>query len=284
MAGSSYWRNMQFKRSKTGLIPVLVAATLLMCGCKSNDYQVIQSEDSSIEASTNAAIESSSLNDVSVSDAAMSKDSDAGDTASGTYDGVSSGDSANDNDSCVTIKVYVCGAVNNSGVYELSSGDRIADAVDAAGGFSDEADTEYLNLAMVLSDGMKIQVPTIKEIEELEKAKADDSSKGISDGSDGTSFVVTGDGKSVDTNKHTSEADSTSSSGNDASDKGNVLVNINTAGVDELCTLSGIGKSRADAIIAYRSEHGPFQSIEDIKKVSGIKDKVFEQIKDSITV
>ena len=106
------------------------------------------------------------------------------------------------------------------------------------------------------------------------------------DGSADTSFVVTGDGKPVDTNKQNSEADNTSalSSCDNTSDSSNVLVNINTAGVDELCTLSGIGKSRADAIIAYRNENGPFKSIEDIKKVSGIKDKVFEQIKDSITV
>ena len=124
------------------------------------------------------------------------------------------------------------------------------------------------------------------EIEELEKAKAQSSSDNQADGSADTSFVVTGDGKPVDTNKQNSEADNTSalSSCDNASDSSNVLVNINTAGVDELCTLSGIGKSRADAIIAYRNENGPFKSIEDIKKVSGIKDKVFEQIKDSITV
>ena len=279
---------MQFKRSKAGLVPVLVAATLLMCGCKSNDYQVIQSKDSSIESSSQGSMESGSLNEASISKNSIADASATDDSVAGAFADGNSTDNSNFDGSIsdVIIKVYVCGAVNNSGVYELSSGDRIADAIDAAGGFSTEADTEYLNLAMVVSDGMKIQVPTTDEIEELEKAEAQSSSDDQADSSADTSFVVTGDGKPVDTNKQNSEADNTSalSSCDNASDSGNVLVNINTAGVDELCTLSGIGKSRADAIIAYRNENGPFKSIEDIKKVSGIKDKVFEQIKDSITV
>jgi competence protein ComEA len=279
---------MQFKRSKAGLIPVLVVATLLMCGCKSNDYQVIQSKDSSIESSTKDSVESGSLNEASISKNSIADASATDDSVAGAFADGNSTDNSNYDGSIsdVIIKVYVCGAVNNSGVYELSSGDRIADAIDAAGGFSTEAATEYLNLAMVVSDGMKIQVPTTDEIEELEKVEAQSSSDNQADGSADTSFVVTGDGKPVDTNKQNSEADNTSalSSCDNASDSSNVLVNINTAGVDELCTLSGIGKSRADAIIAYRNENGPFKSIEDIKKVSGIKDKVFEQIKDSITV
>ena len=264
---------MQLVRSKAGFFLVLLVVTTLVCGCRSNDYQVLQSKESSAEGSN---VEAGSKDDpASVTDSEAQTDSSCQDV------------SATDVDICESVVVvYVCGAVNNSGVYELSSGDRIADAIDAAGGFSTEAATEYLNLAMVVSDGMKIQVPTTDEIEELEKAEAQSSSNNQVDGSADTSFVVTGDGKPVDTNKQNSEADNTSalSSCDNASDSSNVLVNINTAGVDELCTLSGIGKSRADAIIAYRNENGPFKSIEDIKKVSGIKDKVFEQIKDSITV
>lgn len=136
--------------------------------------------------------------------------------------------------------VHVCGAVRSPGVYELSPGDRIFDAVEAAGGFSQEAAGHALNLAQPVEDGIQIRVPTQSEAAELLQA--------VSISSDPAK------------------------------------ININTAGEEELTSLSGIGESRARDILAYRKEHGPFRYIEDIKQVPGIKNAVFEKIKDDITV
>ena len=272
MAGSSYGRNMRIFRSKAGCFLAVLAVTTLLGGCGSNDYQVLQSKESSAICSNDEAGGSSTQD----KDAASMQDAfDDGNALEST----TSADGISDTTSNVNIMVYVCGAVNNSGVYELSDGSRIADAVEAAGGFSEDADTEYLNLAMVVSDGMKIQVPTVDETRQLKDSESQDLASGTSEGGEqGDHFVVTSEGEAVDTNK---TASSDSGSGVDNS---NGLVNINTATVEELCSLSGIGESRANAIITYREQNGPFQCIEDIMKVSGIKDKVFEQIKDRITV
>lgn len=141
--------------------------------------------------------------------------------------------------------VHICGAVQNPGVYTLESGKRIYQAIEAAGGFTGDAGEDYLNQADPISDGMKIYVPTLEEIE-------------------GTRWQEI--------------ADQT------VSDEGKGLVNINTADEELLCTLSGVGSSRAKSIIEYREKHGAYQKIEDIMNVEGIKDGLFQKIKDSITV
>ena len=143
--------------------------------------------------------------------------------------------------------VYVCGAVNNSGVYYLEAGSRVHEAVEMAGGLTEDAAEEYINLAQELEDGQQVYIPTLEEALE----------QGLSVGS------------------------SASSSGTDSSDG---LININTATSEQLQTLSGIGESKAAAIISYREENGDFGSIEDIKNVSGIGDSTYEKIKDYITV
>lgn len=151
--------------------------------------------------------------------------------------------------------IFVCGAVNNPGVYYLKEGLRIVDAIDAAGGFTDDADKTFINLAALLSDGIKLQIPTVEEA---------------------ASALV--DGRSLD-----SAADGSfgaaSSNGRD-----NGLININRASIEELRTLPGIGDGIAGKIVDYRLENGNFTCIEDIMKVSGIKDKLFSKIKDHITV
>lgn len=147
-----------------------------------------------------------------------------------------------------TICVYVCGFVNSPGVYNMSSGERIADAIIAAGGMSEDADVNYLNQALKLTDGLKIYVPGKDET-------AEDSVPEEIQINDGSTGLVQ-DGK----------------------------VNINTADKDELMSLSGIGESRALAIIEYREQNGFFKNIEDIMNVSGIKDAMFEKICDYITV
>ena len=157
-----------------------------------------------------------------------------------------------------SLVVYVCGAVSEPGVYELSFGSRINDAVIAAGGFSDEADTTYVNLAAEISDGAKLRIPTLVETEEI-KGKGNVLSEEFN------SFDKTGldvDAKSVN----------------------NELININSATEEELKTLPGIGDSIAARIVKYRQQNGKFNSIEDIMKISGIKDKLFSKIKEYITV
>lgn len=139
------------------------------------------------------------------------------------------------------IFVYVCGAVNQPGVYELESGKRICDALEAAGGLREDAAAESLNQAQPVSDGQMVRVPVMGEEEQSQ---------------DGTSAAGVDDGR----------------------------ININTASVQSLMQLPGIGESKAEAIIAYREEHGAFSAVEDLMKISGIKEGVFQKIKDSVTV
>ena len=135
--------------------------------------------------------------------------------------------------------VHISGAVAKPGVYSLSEGSRLFDAVELAGGFNEEADESYLNLAAVLEDGQKYHVPTTEEAGNLLRQQAASS-----------------DGK----------------------------IDINTAGVEELTKLSGIGEGKAKAIVAYRDEHGVFATVEDIMKVSGIGEGTYSKFKDEITV
>lgn len=141
--------------------------------------------------------------------------------------------------------VHVCGAVQSPGVYTLEEGSRIYQAVEAAGGFNQDAGADYLNQADLVHDGMKIYVPDLSELQDMAWQKLSGS---------------------VSENEETN------------------LVNINTADESQLCTLSGVGSSRAQSIIAYRQEHGAFQKIEDIMNVEGIKEGLFQKIRDNITV
>ena len=156
-----------------------------------------------------------------------------------------------------TICVHVCGAVKNPDVYELPEGSRVYEAVQAAGGFTEEADCNYVNQAQRLADGVKLVIPTL---EQTDAAGAEDEWQ--------TPIGIVGK----------PEGDG----GQDAASVGKI--NINTASEAELCGIPGIGAVRAAAIIAYRKEKGDFSSIEEIKNVSGIKEGTYEKIKDSIKV
>lgn len=152
--------------------------------------------------------------------------------------------------------VYICGQVKNPGVYSLESGKRVDDAINLAGGFTSEAAMESLNLARQIVDGEQIYV----------------MSKGEAATSQTTAFWMA--------NSSTVEGEDDSiSSGAEG-----IKVNINTASREELMTLTGIGQAKADSIIAYRQENGPFQNIEEIKQIEGIKDGIFLKIKDQITI
>lgn len=153
--------------------------------------------------------------------------------------------------------VYVCGAVNAPGVYELPTGSRVYEAIAMAGGMTGEADGRSLNQAAQVADGQQITVYTKEEAEKLPK-----NGSGA-----GTAEQSAGSGEDLS-----------------AGGTGKAKVNINTAGREELMTLHGIGAARADAILAYREKHGSFSRIEDIMNVEGIKEKAFAKIRDDIVV
>lgn len=187
----------------------------------------------------------------------------------------STGTSLNDNpsDKNEYIYVYVCGAVANPGVYELAKDSRVVDAILAAGDTLADAAKEYMNLASIVSDGEKVYVPTYEEIEEV-----------LSEGYEysGNSVNITSKGKLIG-----STDDNKNDGGGQYSNEGkteSALVNINTADLNTLMTIPGVGESKANKIIKYREENGGFTCIEDIMLISGIKEGMFNKIKDYICV
>lgn len=136
------------------------------------------------------------------------------------------------------IYVQVAGAVNKPDVYELPVGSRVYAAIEAAGGLTDSADDTDINQAAMLEDGQKLYVYTIAETEAIAEKEQLLAEQSADDG----------------------------------------LININTATAAELRTLPGIGETKAKQIVSYREQNGDFSSIEDIKKVSGIGDGIFNQI------
>ena len=170
---------------------------------------------------------------------------------SGDYD--SSPDQGRETEESETgIFVYICGEVRLPGVYELPSGSRVVDAIEEAGGFTEEADLTAVNQARFLTDGEMLTIMALGDIPAGRDCSGDF-------GNGGTAAWQSEEGRAG-------------------------LVNINTADAAELMTLRGIGEAKAADIIAYREEHGPFSTIEEIMKVSGIKDAAFSKIKDDICV
>lgn len=151
------------------------------------------------------------------------------------------------------IMVHIIGGVVKPGVVKIKEGGRIEDAIEAAGGLTEDSDISNVNLAYVLDDGVKVRIPTIdnegKETEET--------------------YISEDSGKNVILQED---------------EKVGSIVNINKATQTELETLPGIGPSLAGRIISYREQNGKFKKIEDIKNVAGIGDSKFENIKDFIKV
>lgn len=151
------------------------------------------------------------------------------------------------------IRVYVSGEVVAAAVYELPADSIVADAVEAAGDFTEEAAADLVNLAQPLADGMHIHIPAAAEVEVA-------GERPIVSGPAGGSSASVGAGRDGD------------------------LVNINTASMEELETLPGVGPATAQNIIDYREANGPFERIEEIMDVSGIGEAKFEQMEELITV
>ena len=148
------------------------------------------------------------------------------------------------------VTVDVKGAVANPGVYTLKASARVTDAIKAAGGMTEDADAKSVNLAASLSDEEVVYVATKDENLSV--------------------LGQSGTGQVSDKGGQTSAKDG--------------KINLNTATAEELQTISGIGAKRAEDIIAYRESHGGFQSVDDLKNVSGIGDKTLDKIRESLYV
>ncbi|MCM3673295.1 helix-hairpin-helix domain-containing protein [Peribacillus simplex] len=148
------------------------------------------------------------------------------------------------------IKVDVKGAVKSPGIFTAKAGDRVIDLISAAGSFTDKADKDKVNFAQIVEDQMVIYVPEIGEEDKgyLENIQVGSSRDAVSGGTSGG------------------------------------LVNLNTATQEDLETLTGIGPSKANAILEYRDTVGKFKEVDELKKVTGIGDKTFERLRDSISV
>ena len=178
------------------------------------------------------------------------------------------------------IYVFVCGAVAQEGVYELPAGSRVYQAVEAAGGYTADADTSYINQADPVTDAQKLEIPTVEEAKKLreEAALAAENRQAETDaesgsGPDGAAAGYANNG-----------AGQVNNGAGQADDAAARLININTADEATLQTLPGIGAAKAASIVRYREANGGFSSIEEIKKVSGIGDITYENIKGCITV
>lgn len=211
--------------ARVRIMGIFLVCVLCIAGCTASDRAITFNNVKASEQ--NGQISGDSHENITISDDIMISDNI-----------ITSDDDITSND-VMEICVYVCGEVNYPGVYFLAEGSRANDALSAAGGFAEEADKSYVNLAAKVNDGDRLYFPGISEAAQ-EKAAEEAQKAGI--------------------------------------------VNINTADEALLCTLPGIGSSRAQDIISYRENNGPFENKEDIMKVSGIKDSAYQKICDKITV
>ncbi|MBU4450318.1 MAG: helix-hairpin-helix domain-containing protein [Actinomycetia bacterium] len=159
------------------------------------------------------------------------------------------------------IKIYICGHIKTPGVYDIENGSRLVDLVSLAGGATEDACLEAVNLAQILADSQKFYIPSLDEIK-----------NGV------PSFF----NEWEDINSNSSDSTSTNMANSESYQ--NKVININFASLSELVQLPGIGNVIAQNIIDYRNKYGQFKSKEELKNVKGIGEKKFEIIKDSISV
>ena len=282
------------KKIKKKLILMLLLAGLT--GCKSREAQILI--DGFQEAQTQADAEEAGKETSESDSNKANMDSDTG-QKDGELEAdekkqerseevsTSSGEDVEAEEGTVTenqtqpemIFVDVCGAVANPGVFELEAGSRVFQAIEAAGGYLPEAAQTCINRAGVLVDGQQLYILTQEEMEQqgikpAEMANASGNTGNLPDTqAEGSAGTVQG---SIDA----TQADASSGAPGQQDNR----VNINTADETQLTTLTGIGVTRAQAIIAYRKENGPFAAIEEIMNVQGIKEGTFAKIKDEIVV
>ena len=246
----------------------------ILCGCTRKEQLVLETDG----VTQGTQYEASDVQDREVSGL------QEGETSESQADKTAAGSGAADIDAMskvqeqtqpdqvsLPIYVHVCGAVKNPGVYELDAGSRVYEAIEEAGGFTEDADASYVNQAQRMTDGAKLIIPTIEQTESM---SASDFAEmiGIIE-AEGTEQAGSGQ-----------EGSAGVGTASDRSAVSDGKININTASEAELCNIPGIGETRAAAIVAYRQEIGGFASIEDIMNVSGIKQGTYDKIKDRIKV
>lgn len=248
------------------VVKILMLMLLLtgLTGCKSREAQIlidgfqeaqaeVDAEEAGKKTSESDSNKANADNDTGQKDGELEADEEKHERSEKVSN--SSGEDADTEKGAVMesqpemIFVDVCGAVVNPGVFQLEAGSRVFQAIEAAGGYLPEAAQTCINRAGVLVDGQQLYILTQEEMEQqgIDPAEMADASS-------------------------------------DASGQQDNRVNINTADETQLTTLTGIGVTRAQAIIAYRKENGPFAAIEEIMNVQGIKEGTFAKIKDEIVV
>ncbi len=198
------------------------------------------------------------------------------------------------------IMVDIKGEVNNPGVYELNNNERINDVIKKAGGLTEEANTDYINLSKIVKDQMVIIIYSKKEVEEYQKSLIEKPKEIIKyqiiekeipcPNTTNDACVkenITTNNETIKKNNKKEESDETveieQSNNIETNESNKEKININTASKEELMTITGIGESKANLIIDYRNNES-FKDIEDIKNVKSIGESLFEKIKDYITV
>lgn len=164
--------------------------------------------------------------------------------------------------------VDIKGEVTTPGIYQLEKDARVVDVIEKAGGLTENADTTVINLSKKITDEMVIIIYSKKEVGNWITTK--EQEKYLQE-------------KCISPEEGQVENDACIESDSPTTSQSPSTININTATKEELMTLSGIGEAKAEAIITYR-EQTPFETIEDLKNVSGIGDTIYEEIKDHITV
>ena len=268
-------------RSVQLIFSVIMFLTLAgLTGCQNEESEFLEKELEQEESEETADVEQKELKDTESGKASLAGTDLASETSpdSTESEGISKKKAEiteSDRSSAMqqpvsrTIYVDVCGAVVNPGVYELSSDSRVFQAIEKAGGYLPGAAASYLNRARSLSDGQQIYVPTQEEVDSQTIPLTQDET--AQDG-----MVQEGTAQTGTAAYNTADGTGTTQAGQ--------RINLNTADVSQLSTLTGVGESKALAIIAYREENGPFTSIEDIMNVPGIKEGTYEKIKDKIAI
>ncbi len=268
-------------RSVQLIFSVIMFLTLAgLTGCQNEESEFLEKELEQEESGETADVEQKELKDTESGKASLADPDLASETSpdSTESEGISKKKAEmteSDQSSAIqqpvsqTIYVDVCGAVVNPGVYELSSDSRVFQAIEKAGGYLPGAAASYLNRARSLYDGQQIYVPTQEEVDSQTIPLTQDET--AQDG-----VVQAGTAQTGTTADNTADGTGTTQAGQ--------RINLNTADVSQLSTLTGVGESKALAIIAYREENGPFTSIEDIMNVPGIKEGTYEKIKDKIAI
>ena len=268
-------------RSVQLIFSVIMFLTLAgLTGCQNEESEFLEKELEQEESGETADVEQKELKDTESGKASLTGTDLASETSpdSTESEGISKKKAEiteSDQSSAIqqpvsrTIYVDVCGAVVNPGVYELSSDSRVFQAIEKAGGYLPGAAASYLNRARSLYDGQQIYVPTQEEVDSQTIPLTQDET--AQDG-----VVQEGTAQTGTAADNTADGTETTQAGQ--------RINLNTADVSQLSTLTGVGESKAMAIIAYREENGPFTSIEDIMNVPGIKEGTYEKIKDKIAI